>query len=165
MRSLAPNSYGPGNFYSPKYNQAIFHTGDIKLEANVEFRFPIVWKLRGAVFVDAGNVWNWQDTWDVAHKIGEEDWTKMFGFTEDVEDGFKIKNIGKQLALGCGFGLRLDIEALVIRLDLGVGLHMPYQTYKYDMSGKLTETPINTYYNIPRAWDGLRLNFGIGYPF
>lgn len=165
MRSLAPNSYGPGNFYSPKFNQAIFHTGDIKLEANVEFRFPIVWKLRGAVFVDAGNVWNWQDTWDVAHKIGEDDWTKMFGFTEDVEDGFKIKNIGKQLALGCGFGLRLDIESLVIRLDLGVGLHMPYQTYKYDKSGKLTETPINTYYNIPRAWDGLRLNFGIGYPF
>lgn len=165
MRSLAPSSYGPGNFYSPKYNQALFHTGDIKLEANVEFRFPIVWKLRGAVFVDAGNVWNWQNTWDTARKQGEEDWTKIFGFTEDVNDGFKIKNFGKQLALGCGFGLRLDIESIVIRLDLGVGLHMPYQTYKYDKDGKKTDTPINKYYNIPRAIDGIRVNFGIGYPF
>ncbi len=165
MRFAAPNSYGPGNFYSPKYNQAFFHTGDFKLEANAEFRFPIVWKLRGAVFADVGNVWNWEDTWDTAQKIGEEDFTKKFGFTEDVEDGFRFKNLGKQLALGTGLGLRVDIESIVVRLDIGVGLHLPYQTYKHDKKGNITDEPINKYYNIPTVYDGLRVNFGIGYPF
>ncbi len=165
MRFAAPNSYGPGNFYSPKYNQAFFHTGDFKLEANVEFRFPIVWKLRGAVFADVGNVWNWVNTWDAARKVGEEDFSKKFGFTENVEDEFKFKNLGKQLAFGTGLGLRVDIESIVVRLDIGVGLHLPYQTYKYDKEGHVTDEPINKYYNIPSVFEGLRVNFGIGYPF
>ncbi len=165
MRFAAPNSYGPGDFYSPKYNQAFFHTGDLKLEANVEFRFPIVWKLRGAVFADVGNVWNWEDMWDSAQRIGEEDFTQKFGFTDKVEDGFRIKNLGKQLAFGTGLGLRVDIESIVVRLDIGVGLHLPYQTYKYDKQGNMTDEPITKYYNIPTVYDGLRISFGIGYPF
>lgn len=70
-----------------------------------------------------------------------------------------------ELAFGTGFGLRLDIESIVIRLDLGVAIHAPFQTYKYDKKGNVTTTPINTYFNIPSALDALRLNFGIGYPF
>ncbi len=165
MRFAAPNSYGPGDFFSPKYNQALFHTGDFKLEANVEFRFPIVWKLRGAVFADVGNVWNWEDLWDSAERIGEEDFMQKFGFTDKVEDGFRIENLGKQLALGTGLGLRVDIESIVVRLDIGVGLHLPYQTYKYDKQGNMTDEPITKYYNIPTVYDGLRFSFGIGYPF
>lgn len=63
-------------------------------------------------------------------------------------------------------GIRLDIEGLVIRLDLGVGIHAPYQTYKYnkDFTPDYTR-PITTYYNIPSFLDAVRLNFGIGYPF
>ena len=87
--------------------------------------------------------------------------------TEDLQDGFiGNPNIAKQIALGTGTGFRLDIDGLVIRLDLGVGIHAPYQTYKYNKEGKPDITrPINKYYNIPSALDALRLNFSIGYPF
>ena len=72
----------------------------------------------------------------------------------------------KQIALGTGAGLRLDIDGLVVRLDFGIGIHAPFQTYKYDKDGKPNyDAPINTYYNIPSFLDGFRVNFGIGYPF
>ena len=167
LRAADPYAYGPGNFHSTKYNQNFFHAGDIKLEANIELRFPIVWKLYGAFFLDAGNVWNWHNTSEL---LSSEDYALLverMGLTEDLQDGFiGNPNIAKQIALGTGTGFRLDIDGLVIRLDLGVGLHAPYQTYKYDKEGKPDlSRPINKYYNIPSALDGLRFNFSIGYPF
>ena len=75
-------------------------------------------------------------------------------------------DLARQIALGTGAGLRLDIDGLVVRLDIGVGIHAPYQTYEYDKNWKTDYTkPITTYYNIPSVLDGLRFNFGIGYPF
>ena len=167
LRAAAPYAYGPGNYHSTKYNQNYFHAGDIKLEANFELRFPIVWKLNGAVFLDAGNVWNWHNTVD---ELSSEEYAlfmETFGLTEDLQDGLiGNPNIAKQIALGTGAGLRLDIDGLVIRLDLGIGIHAPYQTYKYtkEFTPDLTR-PITTYYNMPSVLDGLRLNFSIGYPF
>ena len=167
MRSASPYAYGPGNFYSEKYNQSFFHSGDVKLEANFELRFPIVWKLFGAAFLDAGNVWNWYNGADVFKAAGIDNYKEELQLREDLCDGI-INNpqLLRQIALGTGAGLRLDIDGLVIRLDLGVAIHAPYQTYKYDKEGNADYTkPINTYFNIPSALDALRLNFGIGYPF
>lgn len=167
LRASAPYAYGPGNFYSYKYNQNFFHAGDAKLEANVELRFPIVWKLFGAVFVDAGNVWNWYNSSETLSKSDYDAYVKMMELHEDLYDGL-IRNpyLGNETALGTGAGLRLDIEGLVIRLDLGVGIHAPCQTYKYDKEGKPDFTqPITTYFNMPSALDAIRVNFGIGYPF
>jgi len=167
LRAAEAYAYGPGNFHSIKFNQNFFHAGDVKLEANFELRFPIVWKINGAVFLDAGNVWNWRNTSDL---LSSEDYAalcEMMGFTEEIQDGIiGNKNIAKQIALGTGAGLRLDIDGLVVRLDLGIGIHAPYQTYKYDkdLNPDLSR-PINTYYNMPSFLDGLRLNFSIGYPF
>lgn len=167
MRSASPYAYGPGNFFSTKYSQNFFHAGDVKLEANLELRFPIVWKLYGAAFVDAGNVWNWYSTTDLFKAAGYEDYLTRLQIPTDLKDGiYGNDEIASQIALGTGAGLRLDIDGLVIRLDIGVGIHAPYQTYKYDKDGKTDNTqPINTYYNIPSAFDALRVNFGIGYPF
>lgn len=167
LRASSPYAYGPGNFYSAKYNQNFFHAGDIKLEANFELRFPIVWKLYGAAFVDAGNVWNWYSTVDLYKAAGFEDYLERLEIPENLYDGiFNNPEIARQIALGTGAGLRLDIDGLVIRLDLGVSIHAPYQTFKYDKEGKPDTTlPIHTYFNIPSALDALRLNFGIGYPF
>ena len=167
LRASAPYAYGPGNFYSAKYNQNFFHAGDIKLEANFELRFPIVWKLYGATFIDAGNVWNWYSTADLYKAAGFEDYLTRLEIPTDMKDGiFGNTEFAKQIALGTGAGLRLDIDGLVVRLDFGVGIHAPYQTYKYDKEGKMDKTqPINTYYNIPSVLDALRVNFGIGYPF
>ena len=167
LRASSPYAYGPGNFYSAKYNQNFFHAGDIKLEANFELRFPIVWKLYGAAFLDAGNVWNWYSTVDLYKAAGMEDYIKRLEIPEDLHDGiFNNPDFARQIALGTGAGLRLDIDGLVIRLDLGVGIHAPYQTFKYTKEGTAdTSQPIKTYFNIPSALDALRLNFGIGYPF
>ena len=167
LRSAAAYAFGPGNFHSFKYNQNFFHAGDVKLEANFELRFPIVWKLFGAVFLDAGNVWDWYNTSELLTESEYADLAKGLELNEEVYDGIlRNKYLANQIALGTGAGLRLDIDGLVIRLDLGVGIHNPYQTYRYDKDKKPDLTrPINDYYNIPKALDGLRLNFGIGYPF
>ena len=168
MRAASPYAYGPGNFYSEKYNQNFFHAGDVKLEANFELRFPIVWKLYGAAFVDAGNVWTWYNSADLFQQAGMTDYMSQLQLREELYDGV-IDNpyFARQIALGTGAGLRLDLDGLVIRLDLGVGIHAPYQTYKYDKETWQPDKtkPINTYFNIPSALDALRLNFGIGYPF
>ena len=65
----------------------------------------------------------------------------------------EMKNFFKQLAVGTGVGLRFDMEMLVVRADLGVGLHLPYATSR---SG---------WYNIPKFKDGLAFHLAIGYPF
>ena len=167
LRAASPYAYGPGNFYSEKYNQNFFHSGDVKLEANFEFRFPIVWKLFGAAFVDAGNVWNWYSSDKLFKAAGIDDYMERLQLREELYDGILDNpDFAKQIALGTGAGLRLDIDGLVVRLDLGVAIHAPYQTYRYDKEWKPNyDAPITTYFNIPSALDALRLNFGIGYPF
>ena len=132
VRSIGPGTYNPGQ--NTKYGY-LDQTGDIKLEANVEYRFPIFGDLYGATFLDAGNVWLMRK--DPNRPGGE----------------FTLKNFAKSLALNTGVGVRYDLTFLVIRLDLGIALHVPYETGK---SG---------YYNIPKFKDGLGFHFAIGYPF
>ena len=126
IRAFTVRSIGPGS-YRPEDKQYGYldETGDVKLEANVEYRFPILGDLYGAAFLDAGNVWLLREQ----------------------------KNFAKSVALGTGVGLRYDLTFLVIRLDLGIALHDPYDTGK------------KGYYNIPKFKDGLGLHFAIGYPF
>ncbi|MGL5937140.1 MAG: BamA/TamA family outer membrane protein [Phocaeicola sp.] len=132
VRSLGPGSYRPDEKNTYGY---IDQTGDLKLEANVEYRFPILGSLYGAIFLDAGNVWLLKENKDLPNSR------------------FKGDGILNTIALGTGAGIRYDLTFLVIRLDLGVALHAPYDTGK---SG---------YYNIPNFKDGLGLHFAIGYPF
>ena len=136
IRAFGVRSIGPGNYYDRDGRGTYLdQAGDIKFEANVEYRFNLVSDLHGALFLDAGNVWLLRS--DDAHPGGK----------------FELGNFFDQLALGTGFGLRYDLQFLVLRLDLGIGIHAPYDTGK---SG---------YYNIPKFWDGLGFHFAIGYPF
>ena len=64
-----------------------------------------------------------------------------------------MKNFFDELALGTGAGIRFDMDMLVIRADLGIGIHAPYDTGK------------RGYYNLPRFKDGLAFHLAIGYPF
>ena len=132
VRSIGPGTYNPGQ--NTKYGY-LDQTGDVKLEANVEYRFPIFGDLYGATFLDAGNVWLLRK--DPNRPGGE----------------FTLKNLAKSIAVNTGLGVRYDLTFLVIRLDLGIALHVPYETGK---SG---------YYNIPKFKDGLGFHFAIGYPF
>ncbi len=142
IRAFTFKSIGPGRFLPDPTDAYAFMdaTGDLKLEANIEYRFRILSNLfggtlNGATFIDAGNVWLLRN--------------------DDARPGaqFSYGNFFKDIALGTGFGLRYDLSFLVLRLDLGAALHLPYATYK---SG---------YYNVPKFRDGLSLHFAIGYPF
>lgn len=136
IRAFGVRTIGPGRYYdSTGRGTFLDQSGDLKLEANVEYRFPVISNLYGAIFVDAGNVWMLRD--DSAHPGGT------------LEEGSFLESI----ALGTGVGLRYDMEFLVLRLDLGIGLHCPYDTGK------------DSYYNIPKFSDGLGLHFAVGYPF
>ena len=131
MRTIGPGAYHPA---SSQYSY-VDQMGDLKLEANIEYRFPIVGQLHGAAFIDAGNVWLLRES---ASQPGGQ---------------FKIKNFGDQIALGTGVGLRYDLDFLVIRFDLGIGIHAPYDTGR---SG---------YYNMTSFGKSLGYHFAIGYPF
>lgn len=131
VRGVGPGRYNPGKSAFSYIDQM----GDIKFEANVEYRFPIISSLYGAVFLDAGNVW-----------LRKPDPDRPGG-------SLNISRFGKDLALGTGLGLRYDLDFLVLRFDVGVGLHAPYDTGK---SG---------YYNMPKFLDSLGYHLAVGYPF
>ena len=136
IRAFTVRSIGPGRYHDRTGRGTYLdQAGDLKLELNAEYRFPIVNTLQGALFVDAGNVWLMHD--DAEHPGGQ----------------LNAEHFFKDIALGTGFGLRYDLEFLILRLDLGIGIHAPYDTGK---SG---------YYNIPKLKDGLGLHFAVGYPF
>ena len=136
IRAFGMRTIGPGSYHPERSNYSyIDQMGDLKLEANVEYRFPIIGKLQGATFLDAGNVW-------------------LLRSSESQPGGqFRFKNFGKEIALGTGVGIRYDLDFLVIRFDLGIGIHAPYDTGR---SG---------YYNMPSFGKSLGYHFAIGYPF
>ncbi|HET8884894.1 MAG TPA: BamA/TamA family outer membrane protein [Salinimicrobium sp.] len=103
IRALGPGSYNPEESGGAYFDQA----GNIRLEANVEYRFPLVAFLKGAVFADAGNVWY---SSDVVYLPGGE-------FDSDFIT---------ELGIGIGVGVRLDIQGFVLRLDLAAPMHTPW---------------------------------------
>lgn len=142
IRAFSIRSIGPGRFHPAETSRFSYvdETGDIKLEANLEYRFRIIGNLfggslNGATFLDAGNVWLMRSD---SSRPGAQ---------------FTFKKFFDSIALGSGVGIRYDLSFLVLRLDWGIALHVPYETGK---SG---------YYNIPRFKDGMGVHFAIGYPF
>lgn len=152
LRGFAPRSIGPGGFYSPIYDLYFYHGGDLRGEVNVEYRFPLFWMLEGAAFVEAGNVWMTSNTAD-ALTDEEKELLKILQIPYDYVDALRWNSLLSTTALNTGLGVRLIYQTIVIRLDLGIPLHYPY------------DTGVNAYYNIPSFREGFRLNFGIGYPF
>ncbi len=137
VRAFTVRTIGPGSYHPSVQNTKAYYdqTGTFKFETNWEYRFPIFSYFKGAFFVDAGNVWLLKA--DPMRPGGE----------------LKMKNFFKELALGTGLGLRFDMNMLVVRADVGVGIHAPYDTGK---SG---------YYNMTSFKNSLALHIAIGYPF
>ena len=131
VRSIGPGRYQPTN---SKYSY-IDQTGDIKYLMNLEYRQKVWGDLYGALFLDAGNVWT----------LRNHEYSPLGKF--DVDKFFR------QLAVGTGVGVRYDMGMFVIRVDWGIGLHVPYDTGK------------NGIYNIRRFKDAQSLHFAVGYPF
>ena len=137
VRAFAVRTLGPGSYHPAGSDRYAYYdqTGTFKFEANTEYRFPILGYFKGAIFLDAGNIWLLKD--DPYRQGGK----------------LKMKNFFDELALGTGIGLRFDMSMLVVRADLGIGIHVPYETDRHG------------YYNIPSFKDGLAFHLAIGYPF
>lgn len=135
MRGWAPRTLGPGSVPEPK---SAFPTqlGDMKLEANLEVRFPIWGIVHGATFFDLGNIWYME--------------SNPSEYSEEAV--FHVKNFYKQLGFNTGLGIRFDIKFAVLRLDWGVQLHNPNRPEGERWIRKFD-------------WSNTALNFGVGYPF
>ena len=108
IRAWQVKSLGPGSYEDPNPTAYPNQTGDVKLEANMEYRFKLFWKLEAALFMDVGNIWSLS--------------------TEDDREGagFKFNRFYKELAVGTGVGARAVFSFFVFRFDLGIPLRNPY---------------------------------------
>lgn len=139
MRGWQARDLGPGRMKGNKMFSIPSQTGDMKLEANLEYRFPMFWKLYGALFTDVGNIWTIREE-------ESEDWNLA---------KFSMKNFGKSLAANWGLGVRVDLNFLILRLDMGIKMHDPSLARGERWFG-------------PDRWfsnDGFAVHFGVGYPF
>ena len=134
MRGWHFRGLGPGEFNN-SYGYDMEHIGDLQIESNIEYRFPIYGMLKGAIFSDLGNIWTLSDN-------------------QSFPGGqFKFDKFYKQLALDAGFGIRLDFSFFLIRLDVAAPLCDP----AYPEANRWRVSKLQ--------WDDVVWNFGIGYPF
>ncbi|MBC7936653.1 MAG: BamA/TamA family outer membrane protein [Rhizobacter sp.] len=123
MRGWPIRGIGAGGQQLVGYTSDQFNDrrGDMQIELNTEYRYeiarliPNILTLGGAVFVDAGNVWNLRNS-------------KTNGTTDSTQ--FKFKNLYNQMGLSAGTGFRLDFNYVVIRFDLGFRLKRPETSYE-----------------------------------
>ena len=137
VRGWSVRSLGPGSYRGADGNMNyINHSGDIKLDINLEYRTHLFWKFNGAAFIDAGNIWN------IRHYEGQEEGT------------FRFNRFYKQLAMAYGLGLRFDLDYLIIRFDGGMKAINPMRTGK-------DKYPFLR----PNFSRDFAFHFAVGYPF
>ena len=139
LRGWQARAVGPGLAPLDKTFTIANQTGDMKIEVNAEYRFNMFWKVDGALFIDAGNVWTLRDT----------------GGEDSAESKLMMKTFAKSIAANWGLGIRLDLNFLVLRLDMGMRLHDPARA-----DGQRWLRPGQWLKN-----DGFAVHFGVGYPF
>jgi len=137
LRGWLPRSIGPGSYVDPT---GFDYSGEVKLEANAEYRFNIYnrW-LEGAVFFDAGNIWA----------------IKLDPNRPNAE--FQMNRFYKEIAADAGFGVRLNFEIFIIRFDFAIPLVDP----SFAPGSRWVVKNMNGIW----LWDNITFNFGIGYPF
>ena len=130
VRSLGPGSFpGDGNFMN--------QTGDLKMEGSLEYRSNLFWKLAGAVFVDAGNVWT------------------LRNYESQPGGQFRFNKFYKQIAVAYGIGFRIDLGFFILRFDGGMKAVNPAYEKGRD------RYPIIH----PRFSRDFAFHFAVGYPF
>ena len=135
LRSLGPGSYADSS-------RLLNETGDIKLEANAEYRYKLFWIIEGAIFLDAGNIWSFKN--DLARPGSQFQFNKFY----------------KDIAIGTGTGFRFDLKFVIARVDIGMKLRDP-----------LLHDPVFSegshwiFLNGPYKRRDFTIVLGIGYPF
>lgn len=146
IRAFRARSLGPGSVETSRLrveDQIVLdQTADIKLEANTEYRFEIIGAFKGAVFVDAGNIWD----------------IRLRDFRPKGK--FEASDFLSEIGIGTGFGLRYDIQFFVLRLDLAFPLRIP----SLEKGNRWVVDEIDPLDSDWRS-ENLILNLAIGYPF
>ncbi len=140
IRAWQPRELGPGGFKDIATNILFYQTGDIKFEANLEYRFDLFWIFEGALFLDGGNVWTRRFD---AERLGSQ-------FSSAFID---------QIALGTGYGIRLDFTYFNIRIDFGYKLRLPYEEL-----GSHWVNPLRAKNGAQKQGIGT-INLAVNYPF
>ncbi|MFW0737830.1 BamA/TamA family outer membrane protein [Flavobacterium sp. T12S277] len=143
IRAFRARSLGPGSYLNTQTTNNFLpdQSGDLKLEFSTEYRAKLFSIVRGAVFVDAGNVW-------------------LLNSDPNKKGGEITKDFMKDIAVGAGAGLRFDLSFLVLRTDLAFPLRKPY----LPQGQRWVIDDIN-FGSGPWRKDNLILNIAIGYPF
>ncbi|MCC6460047.1 MAG: BamA/TamA family outer membrane protein [Saprospiraceae bacterium] len=137
IRAWRIRELGPGGNPVDASVQPFFQAADFRFEFSGELRFPLFWWMKGAVFVDGGNIWTFKD--------------------DPERPNAKLRaDSYKNIALGTGFGLRFDFDYFVFRFDWGLKLRRPYllegEGYWVDWTGA--------------SWRSIsNFNLAVGYPF
>ena len=159
LRAWQARTVGPGYAQRDTTWSLPNQTGELHLEANLEYRFPLFWMFDGAIFIDIGNIWNLKHSKSESNTLGLTDISKISGVgkgdyaTANFNKGlFRFNNFYKHLAFDCGIGLRFDLEFVLLRLDMG------FKTYDPEYNS----------WNGPGNWfkkNNYGIQFGVGYPF
>lgn len=138
VRGWSVRSLGPGKFKgNDEKIDFMNQSGDIKLDMNIEYRTHLFWKLQGAAFIDAGNIWT------------------IRNYEEQPEGQFKFNSFYKEIAVSYGLGIRFDFDFFVLRFDGGMKAINPAYTTKKE------HFPIIR----PKFSRDFAFHFAVGYPF
>ncbi len=154
VRAWAVRDLGPGAYSdnlgdaSQSLDLRVFQVGDVKIEGNIEYRFDLFYRFKGALFADFGNVWLLTEPGGTASDQFEEQFFREGRFESDFYE---------EIAIGTGFGLRMDWTFFILRLDFG----WPVRTPKAPRGRRWISYDRNLGWFAQEA----RLNIGVGYPF
>jgi outer membrane protein assembly factor BamA len=135
VRGWSVRTLGPGSM-SKDSADFITQAGDIRLDANVEYRSKLMWNLELALFADAGNIWT------------------IRPYAEQLNGNFDFRRFYKEIAVSYGIGFRLDFDFAVFRLDFGFKAYDPQ-----------AESSRRWAISRPNLRDNFAWHFGVGYPF
>lgn len=137
VRGWSVRSLGPGGYRGASGSlDYVNHTGDIKLDMNVEYRTHLFWKLNAATFIDAGNVWTLKNRYS------------------DSTGQFAFNRFYKEIAVSYGLGIRFDLDFLILRFDGGMKAVNP-------MGSGIERFPLI----VPDFSRDFAFHFAVGYPF
>jgi len=143
IRAFHIHSVGPGTIQQNIDNQSFLQLGgEFKIELNAEYRFAMTGFLKGALFADAGNVWLLKST------------------ASSNESVFSFPGFINEMAIGAGFGVRIDVSFIILRFDLAIPLRKPWLEKNHRWVGNQIDLGNSSWRR-----DNLILNIAIGYPF
>lgn len=143
LREIGPGSLNLSDSVDAN-NPTYFSAGDFKLEGNIEYRFDMFWRLKGAIFMDAGNIW---------YIPGKS--------TISEEPGFLNANFLKEIAIGTGLGVRLDLTYFLFRVDVGFQLKNAYP----DTNGSYWIYNKNKTVSLSNLFENSTIHLALDYPF